>query len=178
MQDKIIRKAIKGNKKAFEELIHLYKIDAYKVAYSLLHHEEDSKDAVCNAIEKAYKNIKSLKNFDSFKSWFLKIVVNESKMLIRKNVNYEVIPIETLYKKQESKVEISSIKLDINDCLLKLENFERSLVILKYYMEYTFKEIGEMYNMPESTVKTKIYSSLEIMRSDLLKGGYYNEKSR
>lgn len=58
MDELLVKKAKRGNKKAFTSIIESVKVDGYKLAYSYLRKDTDSKDALCNAIEKAFINIK------------------------------------------------------------------------------------------------------------------------
>ena len=79
-----VRKAKYGDKEAFCNLIRINKVAIYRIAKSILTKEEDIEDAVSEAILKAYKNIKTLKNDDFFKTWLIRIVINESNNLYKK----------------------------------------------------------------------------------------------
>ena len=97
MDEKLIKKAVKGNFNAYSILVNELKSDGYKLAYTILKNEQDSIDAYLQAVEKGLKNIKNLKEVKYFKSWFLKIVINEAKNIISKNIiskNSKVIYLE------------------------------------------------------------------------------------
>ena len=79
-----VKRAKGGNKEAFCNLIRINKIAMYRVSKSILSKEEDVEDAVSEAILKAYKNIKSLKDESLFKTWLIRIVINESNTLYKK----------------------------------------------------------------------------------------------
>ena len=85
MDEKLIKKAIKGNFKAYSLLVHSLKNEGYKLAYTILKNEQDSIDAYLQAVEKGLKNIQNLKEPQYFKTWFLRIVINEAKNTISKN---------------------------------------------------------------------------------------------
>ena len=85
MDEKLIKKAIKGNFKAYSLLVHSLKNEGYKLAYTILKNEQDSIDAYLQAVEKGLKNIQNLKEPQYFKTWFLRIVMNEAKNIISKN---------------------------------------------------------------------------------------------
>lgn len=164
MQEILVKKAKKGDKESFSKIIYEVKDQAYKIAYCYLHNEEDSMDAVCDAIEKAYKNIKKLKKPKYFKTWFIRIVINECKKQIRekKRVIYladDIYKEDIKYNKED--------KLDIEYILKELPEIERSLIYMKYYLGYTLKEISEVVDLPEGTVKSKIYNNLKKMKSKL-----------
>lgn len=80
-----VRKAKYGDKEAFCNLIRINKVAIYRIAKSILTKEEDIEDAVSEAILKAYKNIKTLKNDDFFKTWLIRIVINESNNLYKRD---------------------------------------------------------------------------------------------
>ena len=84
-----VRKAKYGDKEAFCNLIRINKVAIYRIAKSILTKEEDIEDAVSEAILKAYKNIKTLKNDDFFKTWLIRIVIiyikrDKEKLLLKK----------------------------------------------------------------------------------------------
>jgi len=80
-----VRKAKYGDKEAFCNLIRINRVAIYRIAKSILTKEEDIEDAVSEAILKAYKNIKTLKNDDFFKTWLIRIVINESNNYIKRD---------------------------------------------------------------------------------------------
>ncbi|MGE6376400.1 sigma factor [Peribacillus muralis] len=61
VNDKLVKKAIKGNKKAFEHLIKQHYEQIYRTAYLYVHNEEDALDVVQEATYQAYTSIDSLK---------------------------------------------------------------------------------------------------------------------
>lgn len=81
----LAKKAIKGDKESFGHLITQFKNDGYRLAFVYLHNQYDSIDAVCNAIEKAWRYLHKLREEKSFKSWFLKIVANEALKIVKFN---------------------------------------------------------------------------------------------
>ena len=82
MDEKLIKKAIKGNFKAYSLLVHSLKNEGYKLAYTILKNEQDSIDAYLQAVEKGLKSIQNLKEPQYFKTWFLRIVINEAKNIL------------------------------------------------------------------------------------------------
>lgn len=84
MDELLIRKAQKGDKDSFTKAVMEFKDQAYRITYCYLHDEEDSMDAVCDAVEKSLVNIKKLNDPKLFKTWFIRIVINECKMQMSK----------------------------------------------------------------------------------------------
>ena len=141
MDEKLIKKAIKGNFKAYSLLVHSLKNEGYKLAYTILKNEQDSIDAYLQAVEKGLKNIQNLKEPQYFKTWFLRII--------------------------KSKSDNQEEKLDLERSLEKVEPQVREMIRLKFYMGYKLDEIANILDVPVGTVKGKMYTALRNMKKDL-----------
>src|SRR3954452_13032254 len=93
--DKLVIKAIKGNKKAFEQLVQQHYERIYRTAYLYVHNEEDALDVVQEATYQAYKSIHSLKNPEYFTTWLTRIVIRCAWHVIKKRDN--VVPLNDEY---------------------------------------------------------------------------------
>lgn len=167
MIEMLIKKAKKGEKESFAQAVMLVKDDAYKIAYCYLHNEEDSMDTVCNAVEKALVNLKKLREPKFFKTWFIRIVINEAKMQLRQR-DKVISMADRLYLEGNYDESIRMAEnIDLESLLGELNSLDRLLIYMKYYMGYTLDEIAESVNLPTGTVKTKIYSNLKQMKTKL-----------
>lgn len=164
MDEFLITRAKKGHKDSFTQAIMQIKDQAYRVAYCYLHNEEDSMDAVCDAVEQAYKNIRKLKNVQYFNTWFIRIVINECNAQLRLRQRTTKI---TDHLEFPEVLGPSEDKLDLEILLNKLSPGDRLLIYMKYYLGYTLDEIAQLLDMSSGTVKTRIYSNLKKMKSEL-----------
>ena len=172
----LVKKAKGGCQDSFGLLAFSIKDRAYRIAYSYLKNTEDSMDAVCDSMEKAWQGIKKLNQPELFDTWFIRIVINECKRKLRETNNlvfledYNDDPDET--NKQISQIHL---KLDLD---LVLENFkpiDRSMIYMKYYLGYSLEEISKTFEMPLGTVKTRIYTALNKIRTLITEKGYTKE---
>ena len=133
MNEILIRKAKKGDKDAFCRLIDENVQSMYKVAAAYLKNDEDVADAIQDTILSCYENLKSLKQNRYFKTWMIRILINKCKDMIQKKklVTYtDQMPLDSKYR----------------------------LVVLLYYMEgFGIREISDILDMKESTVKSRLY---------------------
>jgi len=171
MDVQIIRRAIRGDADCFTEAVMAVKDQAYKIAYCYLHHEENSMDAVCNAVEKSFVNIKKLKDPGLFKTWFIRIVINECKQQLRKDK--KALQLENIL---ESDVQHANWEtaFELEGILEQLYPADRSMIYMKYYLGYTLDEIAELTELPLGTVKTRIYGSLRELRRKLERKEVYS----
>ena len=142
MNEFLIQKAKKGDKDAFCRLMDEQVQSMYKVACAYLKNDEDVAD----------ENLKSLKQNKYFKTWMIRILINKCKdILKRKNlVTYtDEMPETPFYEEEYASKEWAQV-------LEPLDNKYR-LVILLYYMEgFNIREISEILDMKESTVKSRL----------------------
>lgn len=160
----LIKKAIKGDSEAFISLIDKHELSMYKTAKAILNNEEDIGDAIQETILSAYKNIQSLKNIKYFKTWLTRILINKCNDIVRSNKN--LVFIDT-YKEGAYEDEIDD-KLEFDEVFKKLSS-EYKLVLNLYYVEgFNSREISEMLNENENTIKSRLSRGKKCLKNFLL----------
>lgn len=170
----LVKKAIKGNREAFEDLINMYFDRLYKEAYLRCKHEEDAKEIVQETIYKAYRNIKSLKEPKYFKTWLSKILINVSNDYMRKNGMIELEHDENNYVKKVHNDDQIEIKMDLYNAMDELEDKYKDVIILRYIEDLKIEDISEILERPVNTIKTHIRKAIKDMKN-LLKEDYIND---
>lgn len=167
--DNLVSSAKKGSAEAFGELYEIYSRDMFRFAYYYLGSGTLAEDCVSECVCIAFQKIGSLRKASAFKSWLFKILHNccnsalRDKMLSNGNVEYS-----SLTDLSDEGEDITE-KLSIRQALSRLSDEEREIVILHYCQGYTSKEIGEILDMKDATVRSKIMRSGEKMRKFLQK---------
>ena len=154
--DELISKAKNGDKASFSELMLQIKDELYKIAKVRLKNDEDVFDAIQETMLVAYKSLKKLKHNQYFKTWTIKILINECNKVYNFKSNKVLCSYEEmLNNKNVYTNDNTEEKLNFEFICNKL-NKEDGTIILLYYMEnYTDKEIGTILNINENTVRTK-----------------------
>lgn len=153
-----------GDEDIFGNLIYTYQEQGYKLAYIILKNEDQSVEAYLNAVEKAYKYRKKVRHPEYFKTWFMRIVMNEAKNILKKQSKVIRMAKEEITPCKENEV---CENLDLNNALRNLPLEVQDMIKLKYYLGYTLKEISEVMGQAEGTIKTKIYGALKKIKSEL-----------
>ncbi len=171
--EELVEKAKRNDEQAFNELIISIQEEMYLIAKSKLRNEDDIADAIQEAILLCYKNIKKLRNNKSFKTWLIKILINECNNIYRRRkknqISYEEENIENYLKVEENNFQ--NIGFDI--LIRNLKDDEKLILSLYYYSEYSTKEISKILKIKESTIKTKIFRAREKLKNQYKEGGYY-----
>ncbi|WP_428909946.1 sigma-70 family RNA polymerase sigma factor [Niallia sp. Krafla_26] len=154
---KEVKKAMKGNHSSFEKLILAHKLIMYRVSRTILTRDEDCADAMQEAIMKAFQNIHTLREPRYFKTWLIRILLNECYQLHRKRKN--LIPIEELA--EPSSIENGYEKIEIQQLLDVLPTDDQQLLKLFYMEDLSIHDIALILDIPENTVKTKLRRARE-----------------
>lgn len=147
----------------------------YRIAYCYVYNKDSALDIVQNAICKALEHYHSLRNPDAVKTWFYRILVNESLTYIKKNGK------EIAYEPTELKEEIYyEAKFEpgfaIYDEINKLSKEMKTVVVLHFFEQLTLKEVSEVTGVNLNTVKSRLYAALSKLKEGL-KEEYYDGQS-
>jgi len=142
-----------GKSEALEPLIEHTQSRAWQVAYSILQNRQEVEDALQDAYLLVYQNIHQLKEPKAFWGWFKRILVNRCLRLHKRASTAE------LPEEQAVAAEPSEVRLDIHDAFSKLSPSDRTVLGMREILDYTYEEIGEVLEVPLSTVKTRLYNA-------------------
>ncbi len=155
-----IQKATKGDKQAFCRVIENIERKLYIIARSRLSNVEDIKDALQDTIMYAYINIKQLKEIEKFNAWITKILINSCNKIYKQNKKNIFSYNE--FEENKFKYENDFIELENNLSFFNIIDFldiqEKTLITMYYLEEYTTKEISEILDINESTLRSKLSS--------------------
>ncbi|MEH7308339.1 sigma-70 family RNA polymerase sigma factor [Neobacillus drentensis] len=171
---KLIKKAIKGNKKAFEELLILHSDQLYRTAYLYVGNREDALDVVQETAYKAFLAVGQLREERYFLTWLTKIIIHCAYDVLKKKK--KEIPVEDFIEMLPVKEERRDEALDLAEAIDRLNEHYRNAVILFYYQDLPISEVAKVMNIPENTVKTYLYRGKNQLKKRLGGVSYNGEK--
>ena len=146
-------KLAKKDKSVFSELIQANLTSMYRVAKGILSSQDDIEDALQTTTLIAFDKINTLRNDKYFKTWLIRILINECNKLYNRN-RKSLKDIKEV--KEESYTIDKSINIDLYNAINKLSDELRVTTILFYFNDLTYKEISKVLDIPEGTVKSRI----------------------
>ena len=153
--------------KQYNECVNLYADSVYRFILKNLRHEEDSRDVVQSAFEKLWRNRDAVL-MDKSKSFLFTIAYNQMIDHIRKvkriSLHEDFSETSMGVNHQHSK----NAGETLNDALNRLNDTQRSLVMLKDYEGYSYDEIGKITGLSESQVKVYLHRARIILRNYLV----------
>lgn len=127
--------------------------------------ESDALDVVQEVAYRSFKKIGTLKKPEFFKTWLIKIAITCSIDLVRKSKKVvQLNPEHEVYL--GSKDEDVSLSITLRELIERLNEEEKSIVILRFYEGYSFKEIAELLDIPLGTGKTIFYRAIGKLRNE------------
>lgn len=164
-QRALVKKAMRGDPKAFGTLIELEQEYLYRMAFLYVRQEADALDVVQDTIVKAYKSLKNLREPEYFRTWLTKILINTAQDLLRQKK-----PLASLEEKAGLTVREelpSEDRLDLYQALEDLPEKYRDVIKLKYLDGYTIREISAATGMPEGTVSVYLRRAVRQLQTIL-----------
>jgi RNA polymerase sigma-70 factor (ECF subfamily) len=169
----LIRQAGRGDVEAYNLLISRWEKRIYNYLLRITANREDALDLTQEVFLKAYQNLRKLDDPSRFAPWLYRIAHNESCSMFRKRR-----PEADLEEAEPESVGIGitvggtsvfpiELSLAVTAALDRLSADQREAVVLKIYQGFKFEEMAEILSLPVSTVKSRLYTALEILKAAL-----------
>jgi len=169
----LIRQAARGSVEAYNLLVSRWEKRVYNYLLRILSNREDALDLTQDVFLKAYQNLRKLDDPSRFAPWLYRIAHNEAYSLFRKRRpeidvdELEPEGTETGIHVGGSSVFPMELSLSVARALERLSADQREAVVLKIYQGFKFEEMAEILSCPVSTVKSRLYTALELLKTEL-----------
>lgn len=156
----LVKRSMAGDADAFLELMEQNSLAMYKVARGIVNNDEDAADAIQDTILTCFEKIHTLKNPEYFKTWMIRILINECNKILRhyRNINMgeemQEIP----------RQDMSIAEFEFKEMLQKVDEKYKEVLILYYVEGFKIADIAEILNLNENTVKTRLSRARDQIR--------------
>ncbi|MCF8243309.1 MAG: sigma-70 family RNA polymerase sigma factor [Melioribacteraceae bacterium] len=182
--NQLILQAQKGSMEAFEKLVYKYDRHVLNIAHSFRNNEDDAKDIYQEVFMRVYKGLQNFRFRSEFSTWLYRITTNVciTFQTRKKRHSHDSIDREIGFDESDSAkmsdmiagdsstdedIFRSELAAQINTALDKLPPQQKMAFTLKYYDGYKIKEIAEMMNCAEGTIKRYLFTATNKMKFDL-----------
>jgi RNA polymerase sigma-70 factor, ECF subfamily len=182
--EELVARSQGGDVDSFNELVVRWERPIYALAYRVIGREEDARDVSQETFLRAYRAIGGFKGEAKFSSWLYRIALNLCHDWIRRTRRAPISPapegIDIIELAGESapseSVEELVARREMSRAVAKamalLPSDQRTAIVLKEYHGLTFQEIADLLDCPLSTVKTRLYQGLTVLRRRLSDGAF------
>jgi RNA polymerase sigma-70 factor (ECF subfamily) len=163
----LVLRARKGRVDAYNVLVSRWEKRIYNYLLKLTGHPEDSMDLCQETFLKGYRNLERLDDPARFGPWLYRIAHNEAISHIRKARPVEDLKDQAAAGAGFQRMAPVEVTLAVEAALKRLPPEQREAVVLKVYEGFKFDEIAEILECPPSTVKSRVYTGLEQLKTIL-----------
>jgi RNA polymerase sigma-70 factor, ECF subfamily len=181
--EELVARSMGGDLDSFNQLVLRWERPIYALAYRVIGREEDARDVAQETFLRAFRALKGFKGQAKFSSWLYRITLNLCRDWIRRErrapvsqapEGIDIIELAGEGTPSESIEDLVSRKelgLAVGKAMSLLPEEQRTAIILKEYHGLTFQEIADLLDCPLSTVKTRLYQGLSVLRRQLQEAG-------
>ena len=179
-----------GDLDSFNQLVLRWERPIYALAYRVIGREEDARDVAQETFLRAFRALKGFKGQAKFSSWLYRITLNLCRDWMRRErrtpvsqapEGIDIIELAgegTPSESIEDLVGRKQLGLAVSKAMALLPDDQRTAIILKEYHGLTFQEIADLLDCPLSTVKTRLYQGLTVVRKHLEGAGVTGDTLR
>jgi RNA polymerase sigma-70 factor (ECF subfamily) len=181
--EELVARSMGGDLDSFNQLVLRWERPIYALAYRVIGREEDARDVAQETFLRAFRALKGFKGQAKFSSWLYRITLNLCRDWMRRErrtpivqapegvdvieLAGEDVPSESI----EDLVSRRELGRVVARAMAMLPEEQRTAIVLKEYHGLTFQEIAELVGCPLSTVKTRLYQGLTVLRRELARSG-------
>jgi RNA polymerase sigma-70 factor, ECF subfamily len=181
--EELVARSIGGDANSFNELIQRWERPIYALAYRQIGREEDARDVCQETFLRAYRALSGFRGQAKFSSWLYRIALNLCRDWLRRErrtpvvqppENMDLLDLAASREPSESiedRVARSDLARAVERAMMLLPEEQRTAIVLKEYHGLTFQEIADVVGCPLSTVKTRLYQGLTVLRRELGRTG-------
>ena len=163
----LIAKARRGDVEAYNVLVSRWEKRVFNYLLRLLSNREDALDVSQETFLKAYQNLRKLDDPARFPAWLFRIAHNEAFSLLRRRKPETELAGEPRPRNTGGRLLPVELSLAVESALKRLSEDQRETVLLKIYQGFKFEEMAEILECPVSTVKSRLYTALELLKATL-----------
>jgi RNA polymerase sigma-70 factor (ECF subfamily) len=181
--EELVARSIGGDADSFNELILRWERPIYALAYRTIGREEDARDVCQETFLRAFRALPAFRGQAKFSSWLYRIALNLCRDWIRRErrtpiveapADVDMIELAEAAAPAESIEDLIARKdlvRAVERVMARLPEEQRTAIVLKEYHGLTFQEIADLVGCPLSTVKTRLYQGLTVVRREMAKNG-------
>jgi RNA polymerase sigma-70 factor (ECF subfamily) len=165
-----VRDCLAGDPQAFAALVEQYERPVYNVALRMLRNPEDARDIAQSVFLKAYQNLSNYDPQYKFYSWIYRMAINESLNILR--VRDRIVgPVDERLPSDDagpSELLADDQRRDVVlDALERLKPEHRAVIVLRYFIDRNYEDMGEILGIDAKTVKSRLYTARQLLKEQL-----------
>lgn len=161
----------RGNTQAFGELFERHAKTIHNLAYRMLQDGDEAREVTQNVFLKAYNGLDGFDGSHRFYSWIYRIAINESLNVIDERKRTTRLDEGLSLGSDVDTVERDETRTRVRRAVMRLTPHQRAVIALRHYLGQDYREMSRILDVPEKTVKSRLFSARQTLRELLAEAG-------
>ena len=166
---RLVERCLKGDQEAFAELVVRYQRPIYHMAFRVLGNVEDAREITQSVFLKVAERLDDYNPRFKFFSWIYRITINAALNVRRSSGREELVgedlEVQDSGADPEASMSAAQQSVQIQKALMRLKFENRAVLTLRHFSDCSYREIGQILDLDEKTVKSRLYEGRQQLRS-------------
>jgi RNA polymerase sigma-70 factor (ECF subfamily) len=170
----IVARCLAGCPETFAELVDRYERVIYNLIYRMVRDSDEACDITQDVFVRAYERLHTFDPRFKFFSWLYRIAVNCALNHLHRRRRQQPVDAELRWQRPGPDADCvhSDMNVHLQRALAAVALDYRVVLILKHFVFLSYREIGELLDLPEKTVKSRLYSGRQLLKDALVQQGW------
>ena len=179
-EEHLVERCLDGHTEAFGELVERFQSPIYNAILRMVREDDDAQDLTQAVFVKAYENLDRYDPQYAFFSWLYRMAVNETINFLNRRKRQSPLnrELESRERSPEDKRADDEFSERIAGALMELTLDYRLVIVMRHFLDFTYREMSEIVDVPEKTVKSRLFSArrrlCEILSAHGITAAYYD----
>ena len=161
-----------GDSAAFRRLVVRYERPLYNAAFWVLRNADDARDVAQTVFMRVAERSDEYDPRYKFFSWIYRMAVNEALNVLRRNDREEALDEDADFPDDDSadpqqRFQDGERLRQLRTAMMKMPVADRTVLTLRHFSELSYREIGEVLDLDEKTVKSRLFEARQRLRAML-----------
>lgn len=169
----LVKRCQQGDRKAMETLVRQFERPVYNTAYRMLGNVDEAADVTQTVFLKVFEKIQGFDPKFRLFSWIYRIAINEAIDQLKHRQQLEPLADQSNQSADVPQDNVATAQLcgEVQAVLLELQQDHRAVIVLRYFSECSYQQIGEILRLPEKTVKSRLFTARQQIKERLQQHG-------
>lgn len=174
-QDRIaVERCLNGDIDAFSQLIKRYERPVFNTVLHMVGDVEDAREVCQQVFMKAFQNLATYDRDRRFFSWIYRVAINESINHLKARRPHEELSDTLAYPLPNPAERFEELEewTHLHEAIMQLDANYRAVIILRHFLQMSYQEMANTLNVPEKTVKSRLFTARQLLREALEAKGH------
>lgn len=164
-----VQQCLNGDTSAFATLVDRYQTPLFNAALRITGNQHDAQDVVQGVFLKAFEKLDTFNPKFKFFSWIYRMTVNSAINLVNQRRPLQSLETESVAGDESPAEALGDLEVreKVEEALMRLQIDSRVVIVLRHFGEFSYREMSYILDIPEKTVKSRLFSARQLLKDIL-----------